>query len=167
MFCALLLNQSRQPETGLNQSRQPETGLHTKRERKVTSKEMAAKSHLQQGRAGGLEKRQLGVTNSVGSVETSSASPSNSSSTNIILNVCKFVSKRTDAGCSCRLVLSKHKRNHLCVMCKQGHQWVWCKDCCRCPQDNPNVRGCRNKSHWFERDSFDTGKRNHMNRHEK
>ena len=43
-------------------------------------------------------------------------------------------------------------------------QWVWCKLCCKCAGDKrPNQeRGCTNKAHWFERDAFDTGRRNHL-----
>lgn len=36
---------------------------------------------------------------------------------------------------------------------------MWC-DCVDC-----GTRGCTTASHWMERDSYDTGKRNHMQRH--
>lgn len=84
-----------------------------------------------------------------------------------LLAACKFVSKRTCAECTGVPRLATHKRGYLACACSQGHQWVWCVKCCSCPRPNGSKsRGCTNPGHWFERDAFDTGRRNHMNRHQ-
>ena len=76
---------------------------------------------------------------------------------------CKHVDRTVQQKqCTHALSIRKHKRGYLCVECNQGHQWVWCPHCCGCGK---GVHGCSVASHWFERDSFDTGKRNHMQRH--
>ncbi|EKX34069.1 hypothetical protein GUITHDRAFT_155847 [Guillardia theta CCMP2712] len=88
-----------------------------------------------------------------------------------VLPTCKFVSKRVGTTCEHPPIKSLHKRGHLSVACSAGHQWVWCAECCNCTRsctaDGQRKRGCTNPVHWFERDAFDTGKRNHMNRHRK
>ena len=106
-----------------------------------------------------------------------------------VLPTCKFVSKRVGTTCEHPPIKSQHKRGHLSVACSAGHQvglcpftfelrsdcgvlqWVWCAECCNCTRsctaDGQRKRGCTNPVHWFERDAFDTGKRNHMNRHRK
>ena len=81
-----------------------------------------------------------------------------------ILQRCKHVDrKRNRLPCPCRLRMRNHKRGYLAVVCEAGHQWVWCSYCCDC-QRGGHV-GCTNHNHWMERDSFDTGRRNHMQRH--
>jgi len=77
---------------------------------------------------------------------------------------CKHVDRTAQQKqCTHALMIRKHKRGYLCVECEgAGHQWVWCEHCCGCGK---GVHGCSVASHWFERDSFDTGKRNHMQRH--
>ena len=81
-----------------------------------------------------------------------------------ILQRCKHVDrKRNRLPCPCRLRMRNHKRGYLAVVCETGHQWVWCSYCCDC-QRGGHV-GCTNHNHWMERDSFDTGRRNHMQRH--
>jgi len=80
-----------------------------------------------------------------------------------LLNECKHVDrKKSRRPCPFPLHLRSHKRGHLAVACEAGHQWVWCLFCCDCPR---NGLGCKNSLHWMERDSFDTGRRNHMQRH--
>ena len=80
-----------------------------------------------------------------------------------ILQRCKHVDrKRNRMPCPCRLRTRNHKRGYLAIVCEAGHQWVWCSYCCDCAR--PQV-GCSNPNHWMERDSFDTGRRNHMQRH--
>ncbi|KAJ1495099.1 hypothetical protein T484DRAFT_3629141 [Baffinella frigidus] len=91
--------------------------------------------------------------------------------TSVLLPVCKFVSKNTCVECADVPRVATHKRGYLACACAQGHQWVWCAKCCACPRPalivaGAEVRGCNNGAHWFERDAFDTGRRNHMNRHE-
>jgi hypothetical protein len=89
----------------------------------------------------------------------------------LMLKTCKFVSKRSGKICNGELSLAQHKRGYLAVSCTHGHQWVWCQHCCNCHPDSfqgqgqGKARGCSNSVHWFERDAFDTGRRNHMNRH--
>jgi len=100
--------------------------------------------------------------------ESDSPSSCTSSETCIMLPTCKFISKRSGKICSAELSRSQHKRGHFSVLCSAGHQWVWCSACCNChKQDGAGMppRGCTNLVHWFERDAFDTGRRNHMNRH--
>mmetsp|Transcript_8830 Transcript_8830/g.29526 ORF Transcript_8830/g.29526 Transcript_8830/m.29526 type:complete len:219 (-) Transcript_8830:876-1532(-) len=66
---------------------------------------------------------------------------------------------------SCRVVVCDYM---LCVynICSGyedlSSRWVWCSYCCDC---GSAPMGCKNPMHWMERDSFDTGKRNHMQRH--
>ncbi|KAJ1485217.1 hypothetical protein T484DRAFT_1794445 [Baffinella frigidus] len=92
------------------------------------------------------------------------ASPASSS---MLLSTCKFVSKRTCVECPDVPRVATHKRGYLACACSQGHQWVWCAKCCACPRPaGSKTRGCNNAAHWFERDAFDTGRRNHMNRHQ-
>ena len=80
-----------------------------------------------------------------------------------ILQLCKHVDrKRNRMPCPCHLRTRNHKRGYLAIVCESGHQWVWCSYCCDCTR--PQV-GCCNPNHWMERDSFDTGRRNHMQRH--
>ena len=89
--------------------------------------------------------------------------PDNRADHVVILHQCKHVDrtvKRTQ--CSAQLHLRPHKRGYLSVSCDAGHQWVWCAHCCDC---GLGTRGCIMPAHWMERDSFDTGKRNHMQRH--
>ena len=86
----------------------------------------------------------------------------------IVLPCCKFVGKQTQKGCKGKLHITPHKRGHLGVACSAGrHQWVWCALCCHCNggPTGRRQRGCTNPSHWFERDAFDTGARNHMSVH--
>jgi len=80
-----------------------------------------------------------------------------------LLPVCKNV-ERSGERKACLLPLREkgHKRGYISVACSGGHQWVWCSSCCDCAKDG---EGCTFSQHWFERDSFDTGKRNHMQRH--
>ena len=90
--------------------------------------------------------------------------------TSCILQCCKFISKQTHQECTGSLSVVTHKRGHLTVSCSAKHQWVWCVLCCNCHNSkelNPGSQhpGCTNPSHWFERDAFDTGARNHMNVH--
>jgi len=90
------------------------------------------------------------------------------SSQQILLPVCKFLSKQTGAACRGKLNVVSHKRGHLACACSSRHQWVWCPLCCNCRDGETgekNVRGCTIPTHWFERDAFDTGNRNHMNVH--
>mmetsp|Transcript_37483 Transcript_37483/g.118202 ORF Transcript_37483/g.118202 Transcript_37483/m.118202 type:complete len:389 (+) Transcript_37483:246-1412(+) len=92
----------------------------------------------------------------------------NASSQQILLPVCKFLSKQTGAACRGKLNVVSHKRGHLACACSSRHQWVWCPLCCNCRDGetgDKNVRGCTIPTHWFERDAFDTGNRNHMNVH--
>jgi hypothetical protein len=85
----------------------------------------------------------------------------------VLLSTCKFVSKRTCVECPDVPRSATHKRGYLACACSQGHQWVWCAKCCACPRPaGAKGRGCNNAAHWFERDAFDTGRRNHMNRHQ-
>jgi hypothetical protein len=84
----------------------------------------------------------------------------------VLLSTCKFVSKRTCVKCPDVPRPATHKRGYLACACSQGHQWIWCAKCCACPRPaGAQGRGCNNAAHWFERDAFDTGQRNHMNRH--
>jgi len=86
-----------------------------------------------------------------------------------ILSCCKFFSKKNGSACSKEVHRVAHKRGHLTVACSDRHQWVWCPLCCDCLKSgrsdggNQSGQGCRNAQHWYERDSFDTGVRNHMN----
>ena len=86
-----------------------------------------------------------------------------------ILQCCKFTSKQTQQACKGQLTIVPHKRGHLAVSCSSRHQWVWCSMCCNCftgsKSTNGRHRGCSVPTHWFERDAFDTGARNHMNVH--
>jgi len=88
-----------------------------------------------------------------------------------ILQCCKFTSKQTQQACKGQLTIVPHKRGHLAVSCSSRHQWVWCSLCCNCHAGakggniNGRNRGCTVPTHWFERDAFDTGARNHMNVH--
>ena len=97
-------------------------------------------------------------------------SVSEAASEHVILKCCKFVKKSTDHACTSPLKVVPHKRGHFTVACSARHQWVWCDMCCNCrgARDNkPGERGCIVPSHWYERDAFDTGARNHMNVHRK
>jgi hypothetical protein len=86
-----------------------------------------------------------------------------------ILQCCKFNSKHTQHSCKGQLSIVTHKRGHLAVSCSTRHQWVWCPLCCTCNAGKGAVadgkRGCAVSTHWYERDAFDTGARNHMNTH--
>ena len=88
-----------------------------------------------------------------------------------VLQCCKFTSKQTQQACKGQLTIVPHKRGHLAVSCSSRHQWVWCSLCCNCHAGakggniNGRNRGCTVPTHWFERDAFDTGARNHMNVH--
>lgn len=111
----------------------------------------------------------------------------------VLLPTCKFTSKRYGSACNAVPIWTRHKRGHHACSCHHGHQvfslarvgfhgcgggygaagadwwggggqWVWCKLCCDC---TGAVQGCQEREHWFERDAFDTGRRNHMNRHTK
>jgi len=75
------------------------------------------------------------------------------------LKGCKHMD-RCQNRCSEPLRIRGHKRGHLTVECAAGHQWVWCPLCCNC-----GTKGCNQTTHWIERDCYDTGKRNHMQRH--
>jgi hypothetical protein len=80
-----------------------------------------------------------------------------------ILPNCKHVDrKQARQQCQGVMKIRPHKRGFLTVVCELGHQWVWCAYCCDCPGSGI---GCVIAQHWMERDSFDTGKRNHMQRH--
>eukprot|EP00960_Hanusia_phi_P030921 748937-Hanusia_phi.AAC.2 len=80
-----------------------------------------------------------------------------------VLEKCKHVDRKQNRNpCTCTLKTRNHKRGYLTVICEAGHQWVWCSYCCDC---GTAPMGCKNPMHWMERDSFDTGKRNHMQRH--
>jgi hypothetical protein len=80
-----------------------------------------------------------------------------------ILSRCKHVDrKRNREACPGALRIRNHKRGYLAVVCDRGHQWVWCSCCCDCKRSGI---GCSAMQHWMERDSFDTGRRNHMQRH--
>ena len=80
-----------------------------------------------------------------------------------ILSRCKHVDrKRNREACPGALRIRNHKRGYLAVVCDRGHQWVWCSCCCDCERSGI---GCGAAQHWMERDSFDTGRRNHMQRH--
>ncbi|KAJ1473945.1 hypothetical protein T484DRAFT_1834199 [Baffinella frigidus] len=81
------------------------------------------------------------------------AAASSSASGAVLLSTCKFVSKGTRVKCPEVPRVATHKRGYLACACSAGHQWVW-------------GRGCDTAAHWFERDAFDTGRRNHMNRHQ-
>jgi len=81
-----------------------------------------------------------------------------------MLQCCKFTSKHTQQACKGELTVVPHKRGHLAVSCSSRHQWVWCSVCCNC-HAGKGQRGCTVPTHWFERDAFDTGARNHMNVH--
>ena len=87
-----------------------------------------------------------------------------------ILQCCKFTSKHTQQACKGQLSIVTHKRGHLAVACSARHQWVWCDLCCTCnsakgSSSDRRQRGCTVSTHWYERDAFDTGSRNHMNVH--
>ena len=87
----------------------------------------------------------------------------------IILTRCKFSSKYSQEGCKEKLCIVTHKRGHFTVACCKKplkHQWVWCSHCCTCAK-GPGQRGCTVTTHWFERDAFDTGARNHLTTHRK
>lgn len=83
-----------------------------------------------------------------------------------ILTRCKFSSKYSQEGCKEKLSIVTHKRGHFAVACGKKHQWVWCSHCCTCAK-GPGQRGCTVTTHWFERDAFDTGARNHLTTHRK
>lgn len=96
--------------------------------------------------------------------------PSHLAAKTTILPCCKFTSKHSKQGCKGDLSIVAHKRGYLAVSCSARHQWVWCSLCCNCNSDkglhaDSRHRGCQVASHWFERDAFDTGARNHMNVH--
>ena len=82
------------------------------------------------------------------------------------IDQCKFVDRKTGARKVCISTVSrkKHRRGYCSIACSLGHTWVWCKHCCDCISEDGQL-GCINAAHWFERDSFDTGRRNHMQRH--
>ena len=81
----------------------------------------------------------------------------------VVLHQCKHIDRTTKRmQCPAPLHLRPHKRGYLAVACEAGHQWVWCAHCCDC---GLGTRGCIMPAHWMERDSYDTGKRNHMQRH--
>jgi len=81
----------------------------------------------------------------------------------VTLLQCKHVDRTTKRmQCTAQLHLRPHTRGYLAVACECGHQWVWCQHCCDC---GLGTRGCIKPAHWMERDSFDTGKRNHMQQH--
>jgi len=88
-----------------------------------------------------------------------------------ILSSCKFTSKYSKKRCGHSLSIVTHKRGHLAVSCASKHQWVWCALCCNCNEaihglhSDLQQRGCQKAQHWFERDAFDTGVRNHMKVH--
>ena len=82
----------------------------------------------------------------------------------VLLPECKHVD-RARQHCCASLRQRVHKRGYLTVECTLAHQWVWCSHCCTC--NTQGYQGCRKAAHWMERDSFDTGKRNHMQRHAK
>lgn len=82
-----------------------------------------------------------------------------------LLRCCKFTSKHTQEACGGELIIVPHKREHLACACPSRHQWVWCPHCCTCQTPEKDKRGCSVATHWFERDAFDTGARNHMNVH--
>ena len=50
-------------------------------------------------------------------------------------------------------ILNRRTYTHLHIL------RVWCSYCCNCKQ---RYIGCSHPNHWIERDSFDTGKRNHI-----
>jgi len=84
----------------------------------------------------------------------------------VLLSVCKHQERSGGRKlCGLGVVQRRHKRGHIAVACSEGHQWVWCCHCCDCPGVRPAGAGCSDARHWMERDSFDTGKRNHMMRH--
>ena len=130
----------------------------------------AAPASVRKALGGGTAAR-TGVGKKLGRLVCSSTSsaPASVSST-ILLSTCKFVSKRTCVECPDAPRVATHKRGYLACACAQGHQWVWCAKCCACPRPTTTsagteFKGCDNGAHWFERDAFDTGRRNHMNRH--
>ena len=79
-----------------------------------------------------------------------------------VLEACKHTD-RAKNRCPEPLRVRPHKRGHLTAECAAGHQWVWCPLCCTCGKLGTN--GCHKAAHWIERDCYDTGKRNHMQRH--
>ena len=79
-----------------------------------------------------------------------------------VLLACKHTD-RAKNHCPEPLRVRPHKRGHLTAECAAGHQWVWCPLCCTC--DKLGTNGCHQATHWIERDCYDTGKRNHMQRH--
>ena len=79
-----------------------------------------------------------------------------------VLQACKHTD-RAKNRCPEPLRVRPHKRGHLTAECAAGHQWVWCPLCCTCGKLGTN--GCHKAAHWIERDCYDTGKRNHMQRH--
>jgi len=84
----------------------------------------------------------------------------------VLLSVCKHQERSGGRKlCGLEVKQRKHKRGHIAVACSEGHQWVWCCHCCDCPGVRSAGAGCSDARHWMERDSFDTGKRNHMMRH--
>mmetsp|Transcript_4787 Transcript_4787/g.17430 ORF Transcript_4787/g.17430 Transcript_4787/m.17430 type:complete len:380 (-) Transcript_4787:118-1257(-) len=80
-----------------------------------------------------------------------------------MLGHCKYVDRKQSKFCMCSLTLRSHPRGLTMISCSAGHQYVWCRQCCNCTP--AGSYGCKNPNHWLERDSFDTGKRNHMQRH--
>ncbi len=80
-----------------------------------------------------------------------------------MLPKCKHVDRKQGRQqCPGAMRVRNHKRGYLTVVCDLGHQWVWCSYCCDCGSAGI---GCAAAQHWMERDSFDTGRRNHMQRH--
>ncbi len=81
-----------------------------------------------------------------------------------LLQSCKHTDRKLSrSSCPCEVRARPHKRGYLAVGCTSGHQYVWCASCCDCKIGNGV--GCLSPLHWMERDSFDTGKRNHQQRH--
>ena len=76
-----------------------------------------------------------------------------------VLKECKHTD-RAKNHCREPLHVRPHKRGYLNVECAAGHQWVWCANCCTC-----GTNGCNRATHWIERDCYDTGKCNHVQRH--
>ena len=96
------------------------------------------------------------------SVHPSAMPPMHGSKKARVLQACKHTD-RAKNRCPEPLRVRPHKRGHLTAECTAGHQWVWCPLCCNCGKLGTN--GCHQAAHWIERDCYDTGKRNHMQRH--
>ena len=82
-----------------------------------------------------------------------------------MLPCCKFTSKQTQSACQGQLIIVPHKRGYTTAACPARHTWVWCSHCCKCSTPGKEKLGCSVPVHWYERDAFDTGARNHMNVH--